>query len=200
MSNKGKRPALLFFYGLLCVFMLSCAAKREIGPPPVADVFNIKRVAVLPFANMSAVPDAGDVVAGLFVTELFRTKRFYVEEPGNIVQFIGQERMSSIGEIEMEKLRALCNRLNLDAAIVGTVEEFDDGRSFGAPTPVVSVTARMVEPREGKIIWSAQNKKKGSDYSIAFDIGRVRTVTALAKKVVSEMVGALYTEKKEQPK
>ena len=92
MSKKGRRPALLFFCGLLCVFMLSCAAKREIGPPPVADVFNIKRVAVLPFANMSAVPRPG--MASPAFCLAFRTKRFYVEEPGNIVQFIGQERIA----------------------------------------------------------------------------------------------------------
>jgi TolB-like protein len=149
----------------------------------------VKKVAVLPFQNISGNKYAGNVVANAYVTELFNTGRFLVEEPGNIRRFMIQERVDTIGEMELDRLKVLGRRLRVDAIVVGTVEEFDDGRRDGVP--VVSVTARMVEASSGRIIWSGQNRRKGDDYIIVFDLGEVRTVTTLTQKVVKEMVDTI---------
>jgi TolB-like protein len=149
----------------------------------------VKKVAVLPFQNISGHGYAGRVVANAYVTELFNTGRFHVEEPGNIRQFMIQERVDTIGEMELGRLRVLGRRLRVDAIVVGTVEEFNDGRR--GDVPVVSVTARMVEASSGRIVWSGQNKRKGDDYTIVFDLGEVRTVTALTQKVVKEMIDTI---------
>jgi TolB-like protein len=149
----------------------------------------VKKVAVLPFQNISKHVYAGRVVANAYVTELFNTGRFHVEEPGNIRLFMIQERVGTIGELELGRLKVLGRRLRVDAIVVGTVEEFDDGRRGGVP--VVSVTARMLEASSGRIVWSGQNKRKGDDYTIVFDLGEVRTVTALTQKVVKEMIDTI---------
>lgn len=151
----------------------------------------IKKIAVLPFYNMSRQKDAGKIVANVFVTEMFKSGRFRVEEPGNVVQFMIQERMDTIGEIEIERLKILGKRLSVDAVVVGTVEEFDDGRGGAYPSPTVSITARMIDSSSGQLIWSAQNKKKGDDYIIIFDFGEIRSVTTLTQKVVKELIDTI---------
>lgn len=151
----------------------------------------IKKIAVLPFYNMSRQKDAGKIVANVFVTEMFKSGRFRVEEPGNVVQFMIQERMDTIGEIEIERLKILGKRLSVDAVVVGTVEEFDDGRGGAYPSPTVSITARMIDSSSGQVIWSAQNKKKGDDYIIIFDFGEIRSVTTLTQKVVKELIDTI---------
>ncbi len=174
--------------GLSVILLLAGCAVQKTGLTPSKEGIRAKRIAVLPFNNISGKRDAGEIVTNIFMTEIFRSGKFQVEEPGNIIHFIIQEKVSTIGEMDIEKLQLLGRRLNVDAVIVGTVEEFDDGRSMSYPVPVVSVSARMVDPNGGTIIWSAQNKKKGDDYIIVFDFGQVRSISTLTKKVVNEMI------------
>src|SRR4030067_527383 len=93
---------------------------------------NAMRVAVLPFYNISGVKDADKIVYNIYVAELFKSGRFKIEEPGNVRQFLIQERAVTVGEMEIERLKIIGKRLKADAVITGTVEEFDEGRG-GAP-------------------------------------------------------------------
>jgi TolB-like protein len=174
-------------YVLIFSFVASCAALPRIASEEHTP--EVKKIAVLPFYNISGTTNAGQIVTNAYVTELFKTGRFLVEEPGNIRYFMIQERVDTIGEMELARLKILGRRLRVDSILVGTVEEFDPGRRGGVP--VVSVTARMVETSSGRIVWSAQNKRRGDDYTIVFDLGEVRTVTVLAQKVVKEMVDTI---------
>ncbi|HHD11223.1 MAG TPA: hypothetical protein ENK42_02165 [Deltaproteobacteria bacterium] len=145
----------------------------------------LKKVAVLPFNNISGRKDAGKIVADIYVAELFKSGKYRVEEPGNIKQFLIQERITTIGEMEIERLKVLGRRLKVDAVVAGTVEEFDDGRGG---VPVVSISARMVDSKTGRILWYERIKRRGDDYIIIFDIGLVRSATSLAKKIAKEMI------------
>lgn len=147
----------------------------------------LKKIAVLPFNNISGRKDAGRIVTDTYVTEIFRGGRYRIEEPGNILQFMIQERIDTIGEMELERISILGKRLKADGVLVGTVEEFDDGRASGG-VPTVSVSARLIDSATGRVVWSEQWRRRGDEYIIIFDIGSVRSVTALAQKVVREMI------------
>lgn len=147
-----------------------------------------KKVAVLPFNNISGRTDAGRIVTNLFVTELFNSGRFVVIEPGNILQFMREERVKVLGEIDLVKLQLLSRRFDLDGVIVGTVLEFNDGTKGARALPVVSMNARMIEPVEGRIVWSAQDKKEGADFITIFGQGRVRAITSLAQKIIRNFI------------
>ena len=167
-----------------------CASgTKQVRPTTISK--DIRKIVVLPFYNISGRSDAGRIVTNAFVTGLFKDGRFQVEEPGNIVWFIIQERVSTIGEMEVERLRILGKRLGADAVIVGTVEEFDEGIKGASSVPVVSISARMIDPETGHIIWSAHTRKRGDDYIIAFKFGMIRSVTALSQKVVMEMINTI---------
>lgn len=168
-------------------FVIGCAAPSK--PIPILeDTKKINKIAVLPFYNITGQKEAGKIVTNVFVTELFKSGRFHVEEPGNVLQFMVQEKIDRIGEIEIEQVQILGRRLGVNAVIVGTVDEFDEGKGGVYQTPTVSITARMVESDSGKLIWSAQNKKKGDDYIIILDFGEVRSTTTLTQKIVREMI------------
>ncbi len=183
MKVRWKRLLLVF---LLLVVGSGCAMLSN-GYRSPNRISNVKKVAVLPFDNISGRKDAGKVVANIFVSELFESGRFKVEEPGNIVQFMLKERVETVRELET--LQFFGKRLEVDAIIVGTVEEFDDGfKVGGSQVPVVSIIARMVDTNSGRITWAVYNKRRGDDYTIIFDFGEVRSVTTLAQKVIREMI------------
>lgn len=171
---------------LTLLFMAGCATSHNPTPDTSNTAKQMKKVAVLPFYNITGQKDAGKIVSNIFVSEMFKSGRFHVEEPGNIAQFMIQERMETIGEIEMERLKILGKRLGVDEVLTGTVEEFDDGRSSGVP--MISITARIIDSNSGRLVWSQQNKKRGDDYIIVLDLGEVRSVATLAQKVIKEMI------------
>ena len=80
------------------VIAAGCAANKSVGAPAETGT-GAKRVAVLPFNNISGKRDAGEIVTNIFLTELFKSGKFSVEEPGNIMQFMIQEKVTTIGEM-----------------------------------------------------------------------------------------------------
>src|SRR3990170_5780056 len=182
-----KLRGVYYLLTLTLFFIAGCATSSKEVSPPTASV----KVAILPFYNISGYRDAGKIVANVFVTEMFKSGRFRVEEPGNIAHFMIQERIDTVGEIEIERLKILGKRLGVDAVMTGTVEEFDDGRGGISSVPTVSITARMISSNTGQLVWSAQNKKRGDDYIVVLDLGEVRSLTTLTQKVVVEMISTI---------
>ncbi len=167
-----------------------CASERSLQRP--IDAAMIKKIAVFPFYNITKARDADKIISSILVAELHKDGRFIVEEPGNIVHFMLLERVSTVGEIEVERLRILGRRLGVDAIIVGTIEEFDDGTTSGQ-TPVVSIALRMVDSHEGRLVWSSSIKRSGDDYIKVFDIGKARTIASLVQKTVQELLESIVT-------
>lgn len=185
---KSFHLSLILFLTIL-LYIVGCAVSSKEALQQETSI-KVKKVAILPFYNISGYRDAGKIVANVFVTEIFKSGRFRVEESGNIAQFMIQERMDTIGEIEIERLTILGKRLGVDAVMTGTVEEFAEGGSAYS-APIVSITARMIESNTGKLIWSGQNKRRGDDYIIVLDLGEVRSLTTLTQKVVREMIDTI---------
>lgn len=151
--------------------------------------YHIKRVAVLPFYNNTNVKGAGQVVTRAFVEGLFDRKNLEVEFPGNVRKFLIGERIIIRKGIGADHIKLIGKRLNVDAVIIGWVEKYSGvGKGRGPQIPVVSVSARMVDTRSCSVLWIGQNSRRGDDYVTILDYGRIRSVAALARKVVSELI------------
>lgn len=175
----------LYIVFILSLFIGSCTADNSVRTTlGLAGDGNIKKIAVLPFYNISGKKDAGRIISEAYVTEVFKSGKYEIEEPGNVRHFMIQERIGVIGELEVEKIQLLGKRLKVDAVLVGTVEEF----SGVGGNSVVTVSARIIESESGAVIWMNHRRKKGNDYTIIFDFGEIKSVTGLAHKVVAEMV------------
>jgi TolB-like protein len=66
---------------ILLGMLPGCAAGPKLYVNPQADMSFYKKVAVLPFANLSQDRFAGERVARAFITELVLADRFQVIEP-----------------------------------------------------------------------------------------------------------------------
>ncbi len=183
-----------FFFIVLVIlvsFVAGCAsikgesARESSTYEKVLASGELKKIAVLPFYNISERRDAGKMVANNFVTEIFIDGRYRVEEPGNVIQFMLHENVSVVGEMGIDRIKILGRRLGVDGVLVGIVDAFDDG---ARSSPRVSITARLVDSETGTIVWSASDNKSGDDYIIAFGVGKVRSANALAQKVVRHMI------------
>ena len=173
----------LLFHGCSSSVVVYSDLNKEKG------LFEIKRVGVLPFVNESEKRQAGEIVTNTFNTILFKSDIFQIEEKGNIEKFLISEKVKSVQMMDMEQLKKLGMRLKIDAVFIGVVEEFTGGDWGGRlTTPVVVIRVKLIDIRSGKVLWMVRHKKSGDDYITVFGFGRVRSISALTKKVVSEII------------
>jgi TolB-like protein len=186
----GFKPlAIVFIFVFVLASFTACSnVMKRSTHARVEDSTSLKKIAVLPFYNISGHREAGRMVANNFVTEIFVAGRYTVEEPGNIMQFMIQENINVVGEMGVNRIKILGRRLGVDAVLVGIVDVFDDG---ARSKPRVSITARLVESESGTIVWSGQVSKDGDDYIIAFGVGKIRSANALAQKLIKKMIKSI---------
>ena len=157
---------------------------REIG--------NVRRVAILPFRNISGRKKASQVITSIFVNEIFKSGLFIIESEGNIRDFFIYNRIRIKGELDKEKLRMLHDRMGVDAVFMGMVEEYTPG-SREKRIPRVALSVRMVSTRTARILWTSRHEASGDDYIVILDIGKIRSITRLVEKVIQEMLETMET-------
>ncbi len=114
-------------------------------------------------------------------------------EQGEVERFISEERIRGIDGLGSDVLRLLGARFNVQVVIVGIVSDFTYVTT-SEPTPVVGVTTRLVDPRNGRLLWSCTRTREGSDGETVFGMGRIQSLSRLSEAVLDgiadELAGA----------
>ena len=147
----------------------------------------VKKVAIFPFRNLTKNPHAREIVTQIFLAELGKSERFEIEELGNIVDFMVEQRLRIGASLDRPRLRVLRRRYKIDAAILGNILAF--GEKDGVP--YINLTVRMVTTDTGEIIWKASIERNGDDYIKILDIGKIRSLNQLASIVVEELIDSM---------
>ena len=182
------KPAVI----ILSLFFLSCSSPIHYYLSEEEEIPRIKKVAILPFKNITTRRNAGRIITSLFANELFNSGLFQVVETGNIREFFIQQRIRKKGEISLDTIRILGIQFGIDAVILGVVEEYyQEEGNMGEIGPRVSLSSQILDAKTGKILWKCHHGKTGDDYIILLDWGKVRAVSLLAQKVIQEMIATL---------
>lgn len=152
--------------------------EMEARPPSV-------RVTVLPFRNQTSRRDAGFMASYLLVNELFNKGLFMPIEFGDVWRFMVERRIRLRGELNFAELDELWKELGADMTIIGTVEEYDEGDRESPPK--VSISARLVDTRAKRILWSGRVILGGDDELIVFEWGKMRSSEKVAQRVISKL-------------
>ncbi len=183
-----------FFPSLISLFLVACPGCYFLSGPDSyqrtgIDKSKIKKVAVFSFHNNTQVGEASSIVTEAFIAGLFERREFKVEFPGNVRAFLVNERIVVRTGVNLQTIKLMAKRLQVDAVVLGEVDEYigvDDRKK--AVVPLVSIRSRMVDGRSGRILWMAHHRRTGDDYIKVLDFGKVRSVAALTRKVVGEMI------------
>jgi TolB-like protein len=145
------------------------------------------RIAVMPFQNKSNHRDAGMIVTYMFLVDLFKNAGFEPVEYGEIRKMVVNLRIRHKGELDYNNIREMSEALGVDGILVGTVTLYSDGLDTSSP-PEVAVSARLINARKNRIIWSDSLQVNGNEDIIVLDWGRIRAVDNVAYKVVSKLI------------
>jgi len=145
------------------------------------------RIAVMTFQNKSKHPDAGTIVTYMFLVDLLKQEGFESLEYGDIRTLTVDLRVRSRGELDYKSIKSFSEGLDVDGILVGTVELYSDGLDTSSP-PEVAISARLINARKDKILWSDSIQIKGDEGIIALDWGRIRAVDSVAYKAVTKLI------------
>jgi hypothetical protein len=149
-----------------------------------------RRVAVLPFLNLSRRKYAGDIMSLHFLNRLAPYPDFHLLEPGMVRQSLLEGRIVMGDGISLADAQLLFSRLDVDLILTGRVLEYEDYQGNSGTTRVC-FSAVLLERESRKVAWNAQSCNNGDQGVWFFDFGKHRTAHDLAGAMAQGAVQSL---------
>jgi TolB-like protein len=158
---------------------------------PNMDLGAVRRVAVLPFENLTQERSAAEKVQKIFLTELLSLETFEVVEPGLVTQYLRTNRIDSVEALGPAELKRLGEALKAQGIFIGSVVDFAETRTGQTPSAEVTIQLRLVETQSGVTVWSASRTRSGATASARlFGIGG-QSLTEAARQLIHEELSTL---------
>ena len=137
----------------------------------------VTRLAVLPFENQTPALRAGAAATDLVVSELVAAGRFAVMEPSETADLIRRESLDPGDATRLLSAQRLGRLLGVSHVLQGAVVEYRYKPGL-SETPVVGITARVVEVATGDVVWTASHARSGSTWFCEQGLARVSQAIA----------------------
>lgn len=136
-------------------------------------------IAVVPFLNINARKNAGEVVPLHFVNQLFHHRNFTVVEPGLVrEEFLNNRLIMEEGpSLAVSDLISSSGSLGVDLVLSGKVFDYQGMEG----TPKVDFSTLIIDGKRREIIWSSRSYGTGDDGVFFFDAGRVLSAHGLTQ-------------------
>jgi TolB-like protein len=149
-----------------------------------------RKIVVMPFRNITNFRNAGIITMYMFLNALVNNRNYEPVEYGNVRNQIVNYKIMNRGELDHSNINVLSRELNAWGILVGAVDKYAEGTGLTVP-PSVTVSARLLDGSESKILWYNSQKSSGEEDIIVLDWGRQRTVHQVAYKVVFQLAKEL---------
>lgn len=191
MTTKRVRLAGAAWLAALCL-AASCAPAIRVYVNPEADLAFYRKIAVLPFTDLTATPMAGARVTRAFVTELIMTDRFEIVQPEDFTSalrrmgvFPGQD-----GSYDPEKLKSAAAGMGVTGILRGAVSEYQISRTDGGDVPAVTFDAELTDISNGNVVWRSSIARRGKGRMPVVGTG-IRSLGRLTQETCRELVAEL---------
>jgi polysaccharide biosynthesis protein PelC len=202
MMNKNIFRAMFILFFLANVMISGCS-KPSIYIHPTPGFNKIKKIAIMPFNNLTTDDKAGEKVRNSFVVELLRTGSFGVLDTGEtdrILRSAGylyneiqdlQTPKSEDDKISIPLSKKIGDTLHVQAVLAGSVEEYSIKRVDDQEIPEVSVSVRLLDAETGIIIWASTYTKRGSSGIPILGWGKATSLSRLSNQLAQDMASSL---------
>ena len=183
---------LTLLTSILLLLAAGCGSTATQYVHPNADLSALRKVAVLPFENVSGVSGASDKVHKIFLVELLSMETFDVIEPGQVSKVVRGETATTPDALTPDDLKRIGKALNADALFLGQVLDYGESRAGnGLSSPEITLQFRLVETASGATVWSSSRTRAGVKATTRLFGMRGDSVTESARKVIREQLGSL---------
>ncbi len=181
-TQHGARTALALLVTLLLV---SCAGPSQEWARPGAA--RISKLAVLPFENQTSSVRPGASVSELLVSELLASGPVAVMDPSEVADLLRRENLDPADAGRLPSAQRMGRLLQVSHVLQGAVTEYRY-RPGLSETPVVGVTARVLDVATGDLVWTASYARSGSSWR---QDGLSSVAQSIARDMAAHLSGAL---------
>ncbi len=188
-----KKNILLVAVFSLVLVTLGCQKKVEPNYyiNPDIDFSFFKRVAVMPLDNLTNEKSAGEIVRQVVISELLASGLVDVVIPGEVMAAINELGIQNISSLNARQISALGKVLDVEAIILGSVEEYGESRTGNISTPEVTISLLMTDAGTGNVIWSITSTHGGASFMARHFGAKSKTLSETVMSVVREAVQTL---------
>ena len=172
------------------LLMAGCASAPTRYIHPNADLAALKKVAVLPFENVSGQTGASDKVHKIFLVELLSLEAFDVVEPGLVSKVLRGETAATPDALTPDDLKRIGTALGADGLFMGQVVDYADTRAQNS-APEVTLQFRLVETASGATVWSTSQTRSGVKTSTRLFGTSSDSITETTRKLIRRQLGTL---------
>lgn len=187
-ARVGPLSWMALLVPVLFLLVAACAttAPRQFTAPD-ASLAGRPRVALLPLENLAEKPDQGVLVMSVFYAELVRVGVFDVVEMGQVEAVLRDLRIRRTGSLSTEQVRQLAEQLGARHLMLGSILEAETISTPDGPIPSLSVTLRLLDGTDARVVWANVHIRTGEDHESMFGWGREEDFEQLALTTASEM-------------
>ena len=186
--KRNRRAATIAAAAIL--LFSGCASSPTRYLHPNADLGAVKKVAVLPFENVSGEQSASDKVHKIFLVELLSLEVFDVIEPGMVSKALKGETAATPDQLTPEDLKRIGKALGADALFIGQVVDYADARGQSS-APEVTLQLRLVETTSGATVWSTSETRSGVKVSTRLFGASSDSITETTRKIIRNELSTL---------
>ncbi len=129
------------------------------------DLGLVTRVAVLPFANTSKDQFAAERVRDVVITQILAMGIADVVDKGVVDSVMREEAIEPNRPIDLINLKRLGQRLNVQAFMVGTIDEASEVRRGSLSFPELAMTIRLIDSRASLVLWQASGRRTSETWA-----------------------------------
>ena len=159
------KPGLVLFFSMLIITFGGCSLKSTPSTSSFiredVDLSFVTRIAVLPFENNSKEKFAAERSRNIAVTQVLSLRYFDVIDKGLVDSALAEEAIEKGAAIDLNTLKRLGQKLNVQAFLMGTVDSAGNIRKGSVTFPEISLTLRLVDSRASVVLWQASGYKSG---------------------------------------
>ncbi len=187
----------LYFLIILLLLSYSCMGGNKFIKKTYirenVDISYIKKVAVLSFENHTKEENAGEIVRDIVTTEILSMKIFDTVGKSMVnavlTDEVGQEAPES--GLDKDLIKRISKRLKVDGVITGSVDAYGEKRDGMYSYPVVTLTLRLIDSKNGMILWQSTGTETG--YSLKERLFGIKSkdINELTFELVEKMLSTL---------
>ena len=157
-----------FIFTLFISFLIiGCGSKSnmESFTRQEVDLGFVNKIAVIPFENNSNDKFAADRVRDMTITQVLAYGIFDVIDKGLVDSALREEAVD-ITRAPMDKstIRRLGQRLNIQAFMMGSIDQAEDIHRGSVSFPELALTLRLIDVDSGMIFWQASGNENGDSF------------------------------------
>ena len=150
------------------------------------DIRGIKTIAIIPFDNHSGEDYSIEFNFNSFLYDYLKKEKLEVINKDILEQFFIKERIRNIGSINRATVRELGKSLNVDAIMMGSINELS-----GDKNPKVDISVQMVDTLDSSIIWMNSVSISGGDFATLFGFGKIKSIEKLVVIAIKDLFNGL---------